>query len=187
MTRTKFDVLDSVGASGAIEGLVWAKIALAYEMFENFRAGRELRFGGVGEIDAVSWLYKKHKETLMMGSPRRVPFGDHFRLFTDRATGQRIVTIQPYWGRVAREDLRIEFSKEFRDLDIHWNREVGLRDERFKRRPDIPEVRDGFAALLNAAQQKSDEFADKYGLVAKVSFNGWYYPERTILIEYTRK
>jgi len=52
--------------------------------------------------------------------------------------------------------------------------------------PNIPVVVDTLTEILAKVQQASDEFANKYGLRAKVSFDGWYAPHATVLIEYTK-
>jgi hypothetical protein len=88
--------------------------------------------------------------------------------------------------RVANE-TGVEVPQEFID---HFNGDIDpvtRRTTTFTRLPQTPAVQDTVAAVLNAAQRKSAEFAERYGLQARVSFNGWYNPERVILIEYTKK
>lgn len=197
--REKFRKLETLGAWGATEGrsmslselrqrygscdtaidAIGDQILLGHKMFEDFRAGRNLKREAV-MMEMIPWLFrarfysKKWEETYNTNAP----FHDHTRYFIDKDTRQRIATIQPYLFTVARESS-VEVPNEFRRIYANCTNP-------FKPLPDSPVVKETIQAVLDKAKKVSDEFANEYGLQASVSFNGWYNPERVILIEYRK-
>jgi len=51
--------------------------------------------------------------------------------------------------------------------------------------PQIPLVEDTINAIIDRARRASEKYASDHGLKVKVSFDGWYNPQRVVLIEYT--
>jgi hypothetical protein len=184
---TMYKKLAGLDAAGAIERDAPERelVQLGFQMFENFRRGRTLQRVPSGPL--VPWLLKKNSGTKFYHEHTFVhpPFQDHGRDFLDRTTMQRVCTIQPYFMAVA-DKTGVEVPQEFIDHfnDVHNNK---VRKHEFSPLPQTPVVQDTVAAVLGAAQRKSDEFAEQYGLQAKVSFDGWYNPERVVLIEYTKR
>src|SRR5262249_5076155 len=116
------------------------------QYLQEFYAGRNLmRVSAWAEI--IPWLEKlrfgsrKWEKASMM----RPPHADHYNYFIDRGTGERIVTIQPYF------------------LD-------GIC-ERFEPESITPAVQE----KLNRVTDESEQFAKQYGLTVKVSPKSWYY------------
>lgn len=195
-TVTEYNKLLKVDAWGAIEDGAADKIALGYQMFEVFRAGRKLKHLNPG-IEFLPWLYKarigsKFWEDNFLTAP---PFCDHVRHFIDENTKQRIYTIQPYIPSVAKETGSPASAQDFRCKALGVPKEfwaiycdcVSARlKDKFQPLPDLPVVKETIAALLAKAKKVSDEIADKHGLHVKVSFNGFYNPQQVILIEYTK-
>lgn len=186
----KYKQLVAVDAWGSIEERNSPKILLGKEMFEKFCAKRELKRIHTCEgdgIDPLPWLlkYKIGSEGWSEFYPVQFPFTDHRRYFVDKNTKQRIVTIQPYLLTVAKKEEfgqgPLDISEEFIDI---YNDCCNSRPH-FKKLPETTIVKDAVDAILNKAKIVSNDFAKKYGLRAKVSFDGWYNPEQVILIEYT--
>jgi len=177
--------LKSLSAYGGAEDAIPEKVELGFQMWETFHAGRSLQRVWIGPI--VPWLLRKNTNTKFWLEHMSVPppFQDHCREFVDRKTKQRVATIQPYFARVAGE-VGVDVPQEFND---HFNKEIDpvtRRTTTYRPLPQTPVFQETIAAVVSAAQQRSDEFAQQYGLQAEVSFNGWYNPERVILIEYRK-
>jgi hypothetical protein len=100
----------------------------------------------------------------------RPPARDHVRGFVNRKTGERVLTIQPYFS-VKRPDGHIWV------FDNAANGEpVIFVDGLSSGKPyTIPE----FTSLC-------EQFAAEHGWTAKVSRDSWYYPGRVILVEYRK-
>lgn len=191
----KYQLLCDAEAHGATEDNDPAKVELGYEMFERFRGDRRLRFLSAPGIEMIPWLNKwriesKKWEENFMFVP---PFHDHVRHFIDRDTKERIFTIQPYLGTVARDTgwrtwqkdyscEQVELPREFVDI---YNTHVNSRGH-FKPFPDTPLVHDTIQKILDKANDVSRKFAKEHGLHVRVSFDGWYNPQQVILIEYTK-
>jgi hypothetical protein len=183
----KYSKLKTLDAWGAIEESNAETINKGYEMFENFRAGRNLRRVPL-TMEMIPWLFKarfyskKWEDNYLVSTP----FRDHVRYFVDKDTKERIATIQPYLLSVALKDYDdptpLELPNEFHQILCDC---VNARP-RFQPLPDLPVVKETIGAILDRAKKVSDEFASKHGLRASVSFDGWYNPEQTILIEYRR-
>jgi len=179
--------LETISASGAIEDNNPVRIRRGFQMFEDFRANRKLRYYGYAD-PIVPWLHGKNSRTKFYDDHDglRPPFEDHCRDFVDLATKQRIATIQPYFLAVAGKTKTPVPSEFIQHLNDGFERTT--RRGTFIPLPQLPVIQDTIAAVVAAAQRASDEFANKYGLKAKVSFDfGWYCPERVILIEYTKE
>jgi hypothetical protein len=150
--------------------------AAGFRMWESFRRGRLLKYTG----PCCKLFDDCHDRT----AP---PFHDHARAFIDLRTRELVQTIQPYIGRVADElDDRLDLP-----ISQEWEDEV-VADEverrgHFRSMPMTVELLKPLVGLLERAQVVSQEWAGRYGLTARVSFDGWYSPQRVVLIEYQRE
>jgi len=187
-----YEVLHRVQACGALEHP--NKVALGYSMFTDFCDGRRLKYEPWGK-EFIPWLYKSRFYSKKWYDTYDVlpPFKDHVRYFVDQDTRARIVTSQPYILTVAQDECEftdfkcdsLELPKEF--TTIYCDCVNARLKDQFKPLPiDLPVVKESIDRILAKAKRVSDMFADVYGLHATVSFNGWYNPQYTLLIEYSR-
>jgi hypothetical protein len=183
----KYSKLKTLDAWGAIEDDDVEKVNEGYEMFEHFRAGRNLKRVPL-TMEMIPWLFKARFYSKMWEENYavRVPFRDHVRYFVNKGTKERTATIQPYLLTVAQKEdgdsTPLRLPDEFTQLLCDC---VNARPL-FRPLPDLPVVKETISAILDKAKKVSDEFASKHGLRASVSFDGWYNPQQTILIEYRR-
>ncbi len=184
--------LERLDAWGAIEDRDIQKVDEGYKMFEAFRAGRNLK-RVIPSREIIPWLFrarfysKKWNETY----PILPPFYDHARYF---ASGkERIVTIQPYLLSVALEKSTHTHQQDFECEPLVLSKEFQaiyydcVNARPYTPLPDTPIVKEAIDAILQKARKVSEEFAGKHGLCVEVSFNGWYNPQQTILVEYRCK
>jgi hypothetical protein len=127
--------------------------ALAIEAAENRRAfsqGRLVYAGPRAHVAALS-----HGA----GTCTLPPLADQPWTYRDKQTGERIVTIHPYFPQA---NLFCICSPKIRHQHTErcWQR------------------------ALTEAQKLSDEFAGPRGLVATVSRKSWYYPGSTFAVVY---
>jgi hypothetical protein len=189
----KYRELERLDAWGAIEDRDVQKVDEGYKMFEAFRAGRNLK-RVTSAREFIPWMFhaklysKKWRETYSI----LPPFNDHERCFV--AEKERIVTIQPYLLSVALEESTHTHQQTFECEPLCLPKEFqAIYDDCVNNRPqytplpDAPIVKETINVILQKARKVSEEFANKHGLCVEVSFNGWYNPQQTILIEYRRK
>lgn len=153
------------------------------EAFQKFRTGRKITKAAMNlsSGDLIPWLHKMStRSTAWRENSILAPFADHASFYVDYSTkpGTRVVIFQPYLEAVARE-VGLVLSLDLKTALLERNR----FNHRF---PDTSPIKMGVEAVVRVAQRKSDEFAAQHGLIARVSFPGWYSAERVLLIEYTK-
>ena len=147
-----------------------------FKTFKAFRDGRTLKeVSNLTPGDLVPWLTRSWRHSGVLA-----PFSDHVTFFRDFSTkpSTRIVILQPYVESVAHQ-AGIPLSRDLK----------GALLERWSGQPlpNSSPVNFGIQAVVRAAQRKSDEFAEQYGLTVQVSFPGWYAADKVLLIEYRKK
>jgi hypothetical protein len=197
MTTMRYDpvdkALEKLDAWGAIEDRDADKVREGHKMYDAFRAGRDLKRVIPGK-EFLPWLFRArfYSKFWRENYDIKPPFYDHVRYFTNGK--ERIATIQPYLLAVALEESThtrehdfdcepLKLSKEFQAIYYDC---VNSRPQ-YTPLPDTSIVKEAIDAILQKARKVSEEFAHKHGLCVQVSFNGWYNPQETILIEYRRK
>jgi hypothetical protein len=196
MTTIRYDpvdkALEKLDAWGAIEDRDADKVREGHKMYDAFRAGRDLK-RVIPHKEFLPWLFRARFYSKVWHETCRIraPFHDHERCFLNGK--ERIVTFQPYLLAVALEEGEqtyqsnfkcepLTLPKEFQDI---YYRCINARPQ-YAPLPDSLAVKETLDAILQKARTVSEDFANKRGLDVKVSFNGWYNPQQTILIEYRR-
>jgi hypothetical protein len=141
----------------------------AGELFEAFTAGGLTPAPRVGKICC---LLGKKKKCCKDGGVfcLRMPAEDHVRGFKDRTTGELVLTHHPYFS-VRKADGEVWGLCDAREG------EIVIADGIYRDKPlTIPE----FTALCEG-------FAKELGLTVKISMDSWYWPGRTLLVEYRKE
>ena len=140
-------------------------------LFEQFTAGG---LSSAPWLDKVCRLHGKKKRPCCKKewTCPRMPAQDHVRGFTNRKTGELVLTHHPYFS-VRKSDGTIWGMCEASEGEPV----IGVNEADDSKLLTIPE----FTAHCEA-------FAKELGLTVKVSLEGsWYYPGRTLLVEYRKE
>jgi|HubBroStandDraft_6_1064221.scaffolds.fasta_scaffold01344_16 hypothetical protein len=133
----------------------------AGELFEQFTAGG---------LSSALWL----ADVCQLTGKRckvchcHIPARDHVRGFIDRKTRKRVLTVHPY------------FSVRKADGEI-W----GMCDA--SEGEPVVDVDSGEPLTIPEFTAHCEAFAKEHGLTVKISMDSWYYPGRTLLVEYRKE